>query len=285
MISGERQTPAIHDPSAPAMPSRNRRFDAKSILVTGASRGIGYSVAQAFAEEGARVGILAESAEVHEAAVELRQATHADIVAIECDITDRERLRSAIAAFGPLDVLVANAGTGDITPIDGPAPAVDEIFERLIRINLIGAYNTVRSALPQLRPGGRIIFTSSVHGQGIAPPGMGAYTASKAGLDALMRSLARELGPRGITVNSVAPGMVATELTLGAVRKLFAAQLDPHAAISEAEMIRQLNAGQAIHNVPVDPTKLALAYLFLASSAGDAITGQTINVDHGLSMR
>ena len=114
---------------------------------------------------------------------------------------------------------------------------------------------------------------------------MGGYTASKGGLEALMRSLARELGPRGITVNAVAPGMVATELTLNAVRKLFAAQISGNDTLSEADMIRALNAGQAIHQAPVDPDKLARAYLYLASDAGDAVTGQTLNVDHGLSMR
>ena len=259
-------------------------FAGLSVLVTGASRGIGQAVAHAFAEAGAKVAILAEDAQIHQTASAMRAATQAEIIAVECDITDRNRLRLAIAALGPLDVVIANAGTGDITPIDGVAPDVDDLFERLIRINLIGAYNTVRAALPQLRSGSRIIFTSSVHGQGIAPPGMGGYTASKGGLDALMRSLARELGPRGITVNAIAPGMVATELTLGAVRKLFAAQIAEGVAISEAEMIRQLNAGQAIHHSPVDPNSLAQAYLFLASPAGSAITGQTLNVDHGLSM-
>lgn len=260
-------------------------FDGKQVLVTGASRGIGYAVALAFAQAGARVAILAETDQIHRAAQDLRAATRSDVVAIECDITDRQALRAAVEGLGPLDVLIANAGTGDITPIDGPSPAVDDLFERLIRVNLIGAYNTVRSVLPQFRRGSRIIFTSSVHGQGIAPPGMGGYTASKGGLEALMRSLARELGPRGITVNAVAPGMVATELTLGAVRKLFAAQVSTHSTIDEAQMIRELNAGQAIHHLPVDPDKLACAYLYLASEAGDAVTGQTLNVDHGLSMR
>ena len=155
-----------------------------------------------------------------------------------------------------------------------------------MRVNLIGAYNTVRAALPLMPSGGRIIFTSSVHGQGIAPPGMCAYAASKGGLEAMLRSLARELGPRGINVNAVAPGMVATELTLGAIRKLFAAQIgSEQGALQEQDMIRQLNTGQAIHNLPVDAKRLAQAYLFLASDAGAAITGQSVNVDHGLSMR
>jgi 3-hydroxybutyrate dehydrogenase len=113
---------------------------------------------------------------------------------------------------------------------------------------------------------------------------MSGYAASKGGLEAMMRSLARELGPRGINVNAVAPGMVATDLTLGAIRKLFGAQIGAAGGLGEQEMIRQLNTGQAIHNSPVDAGRLAQAYLFLASDAGAAITGQSINVDHGLAM-
>src|SRR5690606_22074733 len=108
-----------------------------------------------------------------------------------CDITDRARLRAEVRALGPLDVLVANAGTGDITRVDEEGDEVDAIFERILRINLLGAYETVRAALPVLRDGGRIIFTSSVHGQSIAPPAMSAYAVSKGGLEAMMRSFAR----------------------------------------------------------------------------------------------
>jgi 3-hydroxybutyrate dehydrogenase len=258
----------------------------RQVLVTGASRGIGRAIAAAFAGCGARVTILAETAEIERTATELTAAAGRPVTPLLCDVTDRVGLIAALAGLGPLDVLVANAGTGDITPIDGPAPTTDEVFDRLIRINLTGAYNTVRAALPLLRRGGRILFTSSVHGQGIAPPGMCGYTASKGGLDAMMRSLARELGPRGINVNAVAPGMVATELTLGAIRKLFAAQLGAEGAtVSEADMVRQLNVGQAIHNEPVEAGRLAQAYLYLASDAGSAVTGQCLNVDHGLSIR
>jgi NAD(P)-dependent dehydrogenase (short-subunit alcohol dehydrogenase family) len=115
---------------------------------------------------------------------------------------------------------------------------------------------------------------------------MSAYAASKGGLEAMLKSLARELGPRGINVNAVAPGMVTTELTLGAIRKLFGAQIaETGTGLDEESMIRQLNATQAIHGTPVDPDRLAQTYVFLASAAGGEITGQSINVDHGMAMK
>lgn len=255
-------------------------FRDKQVLVTGGSRGIGLAVAKAFVEAHATVAILAERNEVFSVATELGATP------IHCDITDRSALRSAVRKLGRIDVLVANAGTGDITPLDDDSEKMDETFERLIRINLVGAFNTVRAALPLLPDGSRIIFTTSVHGQALAPPAMSGYAASKGGLEAMMRSFARELGPRGINVNAVAPGMVATELTLGAIRKLFGAQISQQAGgVTEADMIRQLNATQAIHFTPIDPARMAQVYLLLASDAGAEITGQTINVDHGMAMK
>lgn len=260
-------------------------FSGKHVLVTGASRGIGYAVARAFALAGARIVVLAERDEVFTAAKRIAEECGRPVRPILCDITNRRALREAVRQLERLDVLVANAGTGDITSLDGPEDEIDDLIERIIRINLIGAFNTVRAALPLLSAGGRIIFTTSVHGQAIAPPNMSGYAASKGGLEALMRSLARELGPRGINVNAVAPGMVTTELTLGAIRKLFAAQVSGGGELDEAAMIRQLNTTQAIHFTPIDPQRLAEAYLFLASNAGAEITGQALNVDHGMAMK
>jgi 3-hydroxybutyrate dehydrogenase len=258
----------------------------KRVIVTGGSRGIGLAIARAFVSAGAAVAILAEREEVFAAAAELGRAGGPAVTPIHCDVTDRARLKAALRELGAIDVLVANAGTGDITRVDEEGEEVDEIFERILRVNLIGAFNTVRAALPGLRAGSRIVFTTSVHGQAIAPPAMSAYAASKAGVEAMMRSFARELGPRGINVNAVAPGMVTTELTMGAIRKLFGAQISRDAQpLTEAEMIRQLNASQAIHFTPIDPARLAEVYLLLASEAGAEITGQTINVDHGLAMK
>jgi len=263
----------------------SQEFSGKRVLVTGASRGIGYAVANAFCAAGATVSILAENDAVFDAARRLEALHRTPVQPLLCDITDRAKLRVVVRQLPALDVLVANAGTGDITSLDGPDEEIDELFERIVGINLIGAFNSVRAALPLLGAGSRIIFTTSVHGQSIAPPNMSGYAASKGGLEAMMRSFARELGPRGINVNAVAPGMVTTELTLGAIRKLFAAQIASSGEIDQESMIRQLNASQAIHFTPIDPDRLAQAYLFLASAAGAEITGQSFNVDHGMAMK
>jgi 3-hydroxybutyrate dehydrogenase len=263
----------------------SNEFAGQQVLVTGGSRGIGFAVAKAFVEAGAEVAILAERDEIFESAERLSALARRRVHPLHCDITDRAALVAAVRSLARLDVLIANAGTGDITSLDGPQET-DALFDRIIQINLIGTYNTVRAALPLMGAGGRIVFTTSVHGQSIAPPNMSAYAASKGGLEAMVRSFARELGPRGINVNAVAPGMVTTELTLGAIRKLFAAQISESAGkIDEAAMIRQLNASQAIHCTPIDPARLAAAYLFLASAAGREITGQSLNVDHGMAMK
>jgi 3-hydroxybutyrate dehydrogenase len=120
----------------------------KHVIVTGASRGIGYAVAQALCQAKARVLILVETNEIEAAAKSLSELCGSPVVPLLCDITDRLRLRDVIAAQGPLDVVIANAGTGDITSIDGPDPAIAMVFEHLIRVNLFGAYNTVRATLP-----------------------------------------------------------------------------------------------------------------------------------------
>jgi NAD(P)-dependent dehydrogenase (short-subunit alcohol dehydrogenase family) len=159
------------------------RFDVadKRVVVTGGSRGIGLAIARAFVSAGSSVAILAEREEVFASAAELERESGSPVTPLHCDVTDRARLKAALRELGLIDVLVANAGTGDITRLDEEGDEVDELFERILRVNLIGAFNTVRAALPCLQTGSRIVFTTSVHGQAIAPPAMSAYAASKAG--------------------------------------------------------------------------------------------------------
>lgn len=168
-------------------------FGGKSVLVTGASRGIGRAIADAFAAAGAELAILAEDAGIEAAAQEIAQRCGRPVRALRCDIADRAAVAAALAALERIDVLVNNAGLERITPIAEPGPEVEATFARIIGVNILGSYYVTRDALPKLRRGGRIIFTASIWGRTAAAE-FSAYCASKHAIVGLTRALALELG-------------------------------------------------------------------------------------------
>ncbi|MCC8477000.1 beta-ketoacyl-ACP reductase [Streptomyces sp. CS149] len=230
----------------------------RSVLVTGGNRGIGLAVARAFAAQGDAVAVTHRGSEAPEGLLGLR-----------CDITDPEQLDAAVAAAetanGPLDIVVANAGITD----DKLTLRMDDAdFHRVLDTNLGGAFRTARSSVVSMvrRRRGRLIFISSVAGlRGSA--GQVNYASSKAGLVGLARSLARELGPRGITANVVAPGLVETDMA----RRLSDRQRE--GILGEVPLKR---AGQ--------PEEVAAAVLWLASEHAGYVTGAVVPVDGGLGM-
>ncbi|MGW8984350.1 3-oxoacyl-ACP reductase FabG [Streptomyces parvus] len=230
----------------------------RSVLVTGGNRGIGLAVARAFAAQGDAVAVTHRGSDVPEGLLGLR-----------CDITDPEQLDAAVAAaekaHGPLDIVVANAGITD----DKLTLRMDDAdFHRVLDTNLGGAFRTARSSVVSMvrRRRGRLIFISSVAGlRGSA--GQVNYASSKAGLVGLARSLARELGPRGITANVVAPGLVETDMA----RRLSDRQRE--GILGEVPLKR---AGQ--------PEEVAAAVLWLASEHAGYVTGAVVPVDGGLGM-
>ena len=249
-------------------------FSGQSILVTGASRGIGYAVARAFAHAGGRVIVLAEDAAVDQAARRIGEETGRKVGAQRCDIADRASVRSAIEGLGPLDVLVNNAGIELPTPVTDGHDAVDAAFQRIIEVNVLGTWWVTRAAVPRMRSGGRILVTSSIWGR-TAVPGFAAYVASKHALIGLVRSLSRELGPRGLRVNGVCPGWVRTEASLRSLAVMAEEQ-----GVSEDEMAEQLAAGQSLGGL-MEPDDVAGMYLYLASEAAANVTGQAVPVDRG----
>jgi 3-oxoacyl-[acyl-carrier protein] reductase len=233
---------------------------ARCVVVTGGSRGIGAACVSWFLHHGDRVASLARSP---------GEETPDGVLALECDVTDPEQVEAAFAEIearlGPVEVLVANAGiTRDtlLARMDEPA------WQTVIDTNLTGAYRVARRAVPRMLRlhRGRLIFVSSV-GAFVGLPGQANYAASKAGLVGMARALARELASRAITVNVVAPGLVATDMieALDATRLEHMKGLVPLGRTATAE-------------------EVAAAVGFLASDGAGYITGAVLPVDGGMGM-
>lgn len=239
----------------------------KVALVTGASRGIGAVIARQLAEDGFAVAInYARSArEASALAAELQQAGHRAL-AFKADVADsaavRELFAQVEAQLGCVDVLINNAGMLKVLPL---AEHSDELFEQTFAINTRGTFNTLREAARRLNEGGRIVnFSSSTVGLNL--PGYAVYIASKAAVESLTQVFAKELRGRGITVNAVAPGPVATELFLHGKS---AEQIQAFAKMPPLERLGQ-------------PQDIASIIAFLVSPAAGWVNGQILRANGGL---
>lgn len=240
----------------------------RSVVITGASRGIGHAIARGFASAGADLHLIADDPSVMSVADELRARGYV------ADITSRTALEQVFAKIGNVDVLVNNAGLERLTPLADLSDDNARIFRRIIDINITGTFLATQHALPRMGINGRVISTSSAWGR--APePLFSAYVASKHAIIGLTKTWAKELGPRGITANAVAPGWVRTEASLRSLEEMARRQQR-----SEQEMLGDILAGQAIDGL-MDPDDVVGPYLFLASSMAGNITGQTIGIDRG----
>jgi NAD(P)-dependent dehydrogenase (short-subunit alcohol dehydrogenase family) len=249
-------------------------FTSRRVLVTGASHGIGFAVARAFAGAGAELAILSSTADIDGAAARIEAEIGREVRALRCDVTDREAVRRTVGALGALDVLVGNAGLELITPLLEPGDAVEKTFVRIIEINVIGTYYVCREAVPLMDRGGSIVLTSSIWGK-IGAADFSAYVTSKHANIGFMRTLAKELGPKGIRVNAVCPGWVRTRAALRSLQEVAA-----RAEVSEEAMLEEILSAQALPGL-MEPDDVASLYLFLASDQAASITGQAYNVDRG----
>ena len=249
-------------------------FEGKSVLVTGASRGIGRGVAEAFAAANADLSILADDAGIDTTAAEIGKQCGRPIQALRCDISDRAAVGAALARLDRIDVLVNNAGLERITPIAEPGPEVEATFARIVNINILGSYYVTRDALPKMGKGGRIIFTASIWGRTAAAE-FSAYVASKHAIIGMTRALAMELGAKGINVNAVAPGWVRTDQSMLSLKRMA-----ERSGLLESQLLEEIMAGQSLPGL-MNPPDIAGLYLFLASDAAANMTGQTVNIDRG----
>jgi 3-hydroxybutyrate dehydrogenase len=249
-------------------------FTGRRVLVTGASHGIGFAVARAFARAGAELAVLSSTADIRAAAVRIEAESSRTVRALQCDITDREAVKRTVGTLGALDVLVNNAGLELITPLLEPGAEVERTFVRIIEINVIGTYYVTREAVPLMGRGGSIVLTSSVWGKSGAAD-FSAYVTSKHANIGFMRTLAKELGPRGIRVNAVCPGWVRTRAALRSLKEVAA-----RVGVSEDAMLEDILSAQALPGL-MEPDDVASLYLFLASDHAASVTGQAYNVDRG----
>ncbi|MCS0504454.1 SDR family NAD(P)-dependent oxidoreductase [Ancylobacter mangrovi] len=240
----------------------------RTVLVTGSSRGIGFGIARAFAAAGVDLHMLADDDGIFEAAERLGARAH------RADITSAEAVATVADALPHLDVLVNNAGLELVTPLDDASADNEATFRRVVEINVVGTFLVTRALLPRLGHGGRIVNTASVWSRG-AEALFGAYVASKHAVIGLTKSWAKELGPRGITVNAVCPGWVRTEASL---RSLHA--MADRMKVAPDALLDEIVAAQILPGF-MDPDDVAGTYLFLASDLAANITGQSLGVDRG----
>ncbi len=243
----------------------NRKLEGKIALITGGSRGIGAAIAKRLAADGANVAITyTKGADAAASVVKEIERTGRKAIAIQADAADAEAVKAAvdktIATLGRLDVLVNNAGTA--IPKKFEETTLEEM-DRMIDINIRGAFVATQAALKHMKDGGRIIMIGSCVGERTMTPGLVPYSATKGAVKMFSQGLSREVGNRGITVNNIQPGPIDTELNPAAgewaVPQKAATALNRYGSVDE----------------------VAALVAFVAGPESSYITGANLTVDGG----
>jgi len=244
-----------------------------AVLVTGAASGIGRATALAAAAAGWDVAVGTFAGDPYDADAVVGEITAAggSAMPVAADVTDSAGMAAAVAEvvdrFGGLRGVVANAGVLRLAPLE---ELTDEVWQRIVDVDLTGVMRTVRAALPVLPEGGAVVVTSSIAGAAIGWRGHTPYAASKAGLLGFVRSAALELGPRGVRINAVLPGVIESPQSLDPVNSGGPAGLE-----RSAPTIPLGRVGQ--------PADVADVICFLLSEQARYVTGQQLTIDGGLT--
>ena len=242
------------------------RLKNKIAVVTGGSRGIGFATVERFLQEGATVILTASSAASAQKAAERLKEKYpeAKVAGISPDLTDLESVRTTfnniVERYGAIHILVNNAGVSESTPLDA---YTQDLFDRVMDLNVKGVFNATRAVTEHMakRGEGVILNTSSMVSLTGQPSGV-AYPTSKFAVNGMTVSLARELGPKGIRVNAVAPGIIETDIMKAVPKEV----IDPMIARIPLRRLGQ-------------PEDIANAFAFLASDEASYITGVILSVD------
>ena len=251
------------------MATATRKLAGKVAIVTGASKGIGASIARHLAAEGAAVVVnYASSREGADKVVAAITAKDGKAVAVQANVAEQADIDRLFAEakrhFGRVDILINNAGVYDFKPLE---EVTEDHFHRQYDLNVLGLILATQAAAKQFGPeGGSVVNIGSVAGI-VAPPGTSVYSSTKAAVDAVTKSLAKELGPRKIRVNSINPGMIDTEGYRSA-------------GIHESEFRKQVEASTPLGRIG-QPDDIGPAAVFLASDDARWITGELLYISGG----
>jgi 3-oxoacyl-[acyl-carrier protein] reductase len=248
-----------------------QKLTGKVAVVTGASKGIGASIAKHLAGEGAAVVVnYASSKEGAERVVADITSKGGKAIAVQADVSKQADIRRLFAeskkAFGRLDILVNNAGIYEFAPLEAVTP---EHFHRQFDLNVLGLILATQEAVKYFGPGGGSVINISSVVATAAPPTASVYSATKAAVDAVTRSLAKELGPRKVRVNAINPGMVETEGTTSS-----------GITANESDFRKQVEAQTPLGRIG-QPQDIGPAAVFLASGDSGWITGETLHIAGG----
>lgn len=254
-----------------ATESDGRRLEGKVAVITGGNSGIGRAIAERFHAQGASVTIFGRTEETLDETLDMIGGED-DSLAVQGDVTNPDDLDALYAAveerFGRVDILVANAGVGEMGPFDS---VDEETFDQMTDVDFKGSFFTVQKALPLLSDGGSVMFTTTSATEMVLPE-MVVYAAAKSALNSLTRTLAVELGSRGIRVNAISPGPIETP----GLERL---------GIPTEQVTEEM--GQLAEQTPLNrfgqPDEIAGVALFLASDDASYVTGAKINADGGMA--